>query len=93
MTVLTTMVSACIRRCGAFICRRKDFSGSAGDSFAIRGDIPAWLSLLHRVTAVAVLTILGLALVLLVTSIVVAACSSYERILLVMQKWGASAGS
>jgi len=93
MTVLTAMVSACIRRCGAFICRRKDFSGSVGDSFATGGDMPAWLSLLHRVTAVAVFTALGLALVLLVTSIVVAACSSYERILLVMQKWGASAGS
>ena len=36
MTVLTAMVSACIRRCYARICRRKDFSGVAGDSFAIR---------------------------------------------------------
>ena len=91
MTVLTAMASACIRRCCAFICRRKEFSAGAGNSFAAGCDMPAWLSLLHRVTTVVVLTILGLTLVLLATSIVVAACSSYERILLVMQKWGASA--
>ena len=91
MTVLTAMVSACIRRCYARICRRKDFSGVAGDSFAIRGEMPAWLSLLHRVTAVAVFMALGLALVLAGASIIVAGCSCYERIVLVVQEWGASA--
>ena len=94
MTVLTAMVSACIHRCCARIFRRKDCSGMAGNPFAIRGDIAAWLSLLHRVTTVAVFMALGLALVLVGASIIVAACSCYERIILVMQGWGAfAAGS
>lgn len=91
MTVLTAMVSACIRRCYARICRRKDFSGVAGDSFAIRGDMPAWLSFLHRVITVVVFMALGLTLVLVGVSIIVAACSCYDRIILLMQEWGASA--
>lgn len=91
--MLTKMVSACIRRCCAFVCRREGFSGRAGDLFGVGGEMPGWLSLLHRVTTVAVLMALGLSLVLVGASIIVAACSCYERIVSFMQEWGGTSAA
>ncbi len=93
MTAFRAVVSACLRRCCACICRRRDISSAEGNLSAFGRAMPAWLSLLHRAITVIVLMILGLTLVIVCVAVILAACSCYERILGVTQRWWAPAGS